>query len=178
MARKPRGGVVLEDGPGAGRYSIARAPWFLRAVVSRVDGKVDLLDQLTDEPHEDEAVHVYEAVAGTLFTLAAGIIVCPPVSASGTYRHRPDVDGERLRTADAWRAWARSQPAPVPLVDGLTAEPHTGPLTPVIAIDGEPVDVRGYAPVAGRAAAAPGETAVGAPGGMSRLAGPSGGTEA
>jgi hypothetical protein len=118
------GGVVLEDGPCAGTYSIMRAPHFLRAV--RFENVQDLLDQLNDEPRLGETVHVYEALPGTIFdpdTLArTGTFLCPPPAASGRYRHRADVDGEELRTTTAWRAWARSQPASVPLLDGVTLE--------------------------------------------------------
>lgn len=120
-----RGGVVLEDGPVAGEYSVLRAPFFLRAVLAR-NGRRDVLDQLDDRPAMDEKVHVYQAVPGTLFDpdmyRRQGIIVCPPPAASGRYRHRPDVDGEQLRDTDAWRAWARAEPAPEPLVDGVTLE--------------------------------------------------------
>jgi len=125
---RSKGGVVLEDGPAAGTYSVRRAPYFLRAVVSRSDARVDLLDQLYDEPRAIEAVHVYEAIPGTIWdpdTLArTGTFLCPPPAASGRYRHRADVDGEQLRMTAAWRAWARAQPAPVELLDGVTLERH------------------------------------------------------
>lgn len=123
---RSKGGIVLEDGPAAGTYSARRAPYFLRAVVARSDGRVDLLDQLYDEPRPIEAVHVYEAIPGTIWdpdTLArTGTFICPRPGASGRYRHRADVDGEQLRTTAAWRAWARAQTAPVPLLDGVTLE--------------------------------------------------------
>lgn len=121
---RAKGGVVLEDGPCAGTYSVRRAPHFLRAV--RFEAKQDLLDQLDDEPRLGERVYVYEAIPGTIFdpdTLArTGTFLCPPPGASGRYRHRPDVDGEALRTTAAWRAWARAQPAPIALLDGVTLE--------------------------------------------------------
>lgn len=126
MSRHGKGGVVLLDGPAAGTYTVGRAPHFLRAVVSRSDGRVDLLDQLHDEPRPIEAVHVYEAEPGSIFdpdTLArTGTFLCPPPAASGRYHHRVDVDGETLRTTSAWREWARAQPATVPLLDGVTLE--------------------------------------------------------
>jgi hypothetical protein len=125
MARHRTGGVVLEDGPCAGDYSVRRAPHFLRAVL-HASGATDLLDQLNDVPLETEAVCVYEALPGTIFdpdTLArTGTFLCPPPAASGRYRHRTDVDGEQVRATGAWRAWARSQPASVPLLDGVTLE--------------------------------------------------------
>lgn len=107
-----RGGVVLLDGPAAGRYGVRRAPHFLRAVVARSDGRVDLLDQLHDEPRPIEDVHVYEATGPTWDAESSarrGTFLCPPPGASGEYRHRPDVDGETVRTTAAWRAWARAQ---------------------------------------------------------------------
>jgi hypothetical protein len=126
MSRHGQGGLVLEDGPAAGRYTVRRAPHFLRAVVHDISGQRDLLDQLNDEPTPNEDVFVYEAVPGTIFdpdTLArTGTFLCPPPAASGRYRHRADVDGETLRTTEAWRAWARVQPATVALLDGVTLE--------------------------------------------------------
>jgi hypothetical protein len=127
--RRGKGGaMVLDDGRARGRYSTRRAPFFIRAVVSKVDGKVDLLDQLADTPNDDEVVHVYQA-SGPLFcpdTMARTgfAIICPPPGASGTYRHRADVDGEQLRTTDAWRAWCRAQDVDRPMLDGETLQPR------------------------------------------------------
>lgn len=115
-----KGGIVLLDGPAAGRYGTRRAPHFLRAVVSRSDGRVDLLDQLHDEPRPIEDVYVYEATGPTWDAesmVRQGTFVCPPPGASGEYRHRTDVDGETVRTTADWRAWARAQPAAVALYD-------------------------------------------------------------
>jgi hypothetical protein len=126
VSRRSKGGVVLGDGPAAGRFSVRRAPYFLRAVVDEY-GKVDILDQLNDEPARAELVYVYEA-DGPLFDPDAlartGTFLCPPPAASGRYRHRPDVDGQTVRTTVAWRAWARAQPAPEgpTLLDGVTLE--------------------------------------------------------
>lgn len=126
---RSKGGVVLEDGPAAGTYSVRRAPHFLRAVVSPT-GHLDLLDRLDDTPLPGEVVSVYEAVPGTIFdpdTLArTGTFICPPPCVRGSYRHRVDVDGEQLRTTEAWRRWARSQPTSVPLLDGVTLERREG----------------------------------------------------
>ena len=111
--------LVLEDGPAKGRYSVRRAPHFLRAVTG-ANGHRDILDQLGDEPFLSEVVHVYEAVRPTWSAEASrrsGVIVCPPPGASGTYRHRADVDGEQLRTSTDWRAWCRAQPVDVELYD-------------------------------------------------------------
>jgi hypothetical protein len=127
---RAKGGIVLEDGPGAGTYSTRRAPYFLRAVVDRKTGRVDLLDQLNDQPMPSEVVHVYEAEPGSIWdpdTLArTGTFLCPPPGASGRYHHRADVDGERVRTTEDWRKWARAEPAKVPTLDGITLEPRPG----------------------------------------------------
>ena len=121
------GGVVLEDGPAAGSYSVRRAPFFLRAVVT-ADGQRDLLDQLQDSPRDDEMVYVYEAEPYSTFDpdmlARVGTFLCPPPAASGRYRYRPDVDGEALRSTEAWREWARKEPAPVALLDGITLQQH------------------------------------------------------
>jgi hypothetical protein len=112
--------LIFEDGPAAGRYGARRAPHFLRAVVARSNGRVDLLDQLYDEPRPIEDVHVYEATGPTWdseSSIRAGTFVCPPPQASGTYRHRADVDGEQLRETAAWRSWCRSQVVSVKLYD-------------------------------------------------------------
>lgn len=115
--RRQKGGVVLADGPAAGRYDVRRTPHFLRAVVARSDGHADLLDQLHDQPRPIEAVHVYELDTAEpwfdpeSFERSTRAIICPPPGASGTYRHRADVDGEQLRETDAWRTWCRAQPA-------------------------------------------------------------------
>jgi|GEM_PF-2209605 hypothetical protein len=119
------GGMVLEDGPCAGRYSARRSPYFLRAVRDTTNGKVDLLDQLDDTPRPTERVHVYEAFPGTISSdlrLALTIVCPPPTGASGRYWYRADVEGEQLRDTDAWRTWARAQPAKEKLRDGDTGE--------------------------------------------------------
>jgi hypothetical protein len=97
------------DGPAAGAtLSLRRAPYLLRVIVD-TSGGIDALDQLDDEPTEEEEVFVYALAA-------------PPQKAHvcyggkdrhrsgwfefGIYRHLPDVDGERLRETTAWRVWA------------------------------------------------------------------------
>lgn len=116
MTRRAKGGVVLADGPCAGSYSVKRAPHFLRAVAGRTDGHTDLLDQLNDVPLPREAVYVYELDTNEpwfdpeSFQRATHAIICPPPGASGTYRHRADVDGEQLRETAAWREWCVAQP--------------------------------------------------------------------
>jgi hypothetical protein len=124
---KAKGGVVLADGPAAGRYSVRRAPHFLRAV--RFENVQDVLDQLNDEPRLGEKVYVYELDASEphfdpdVWARTHNAFICPTPGASGTYRHRPDVDAEALRETSSWRAWCRAQQVAVPLVDGVTLEP-------------------------------------------------------
>lgn len=153
------GPLVLEDGPAAGRYTVTRSPYFLRAVVD-AGGRIDILDQLTDAPRQDERVFVYEAIPGTISSFGApGVIVCPPPAASGRYRHRADVDGEQLRETEAWRAWCRAEPAGQYLVDAITGDAH-GPLRDdalghpaaepsVVATDSGEAPVTASAPVLG-----------------------------
>lgn len=110
---RSKGGVVLLDGPAAGTYSVRRAPHFLRAVVDRRSGHADLLDQLSDQPTPGEAVYVYEADGPTWDSermVRKGTFVCPPTGASGSYRFRFELDGERFRDTAAWREWCRTQP--------------------------------------------------------------------
>ena len=118
-------GVILKDGPAAGRYTVGRAPHFLRAVVSDL-AHCDLLDQLNDEPNESERVYVYQSEGDTwcpdTLRRVQGIYMCPPPAASGTYHYRADVDGETLRTTAAWKAWCRAEPSDLPLLDGETLE--------------------------------------------------------
>ncbi len=131
---RSKGGVVLVDGPAAGTYSVRRAPYFLRAVMNNRSGTRDLLDQLNDEPRPIEAVYVYEAEPGSLWDpdmlARTGTFICPPPGAHGRYHHRADVDGEQLRTTAAWRAWARAQPAPAELLDGITLERREAEVAP------------------------------------------------
>lgn len=113
--------LTFVDGPAAGRkLGCRRAPHFLRVVVHRRTGRIDVLDQLTDEPMPLEDVHVYEATGPTSDgegMARRGIIVCPPPGGTGEYRYRPDVDGQRVRSTPDWRAWARAQVTDIPLVD-------------------------------------------------------------
>lgn len=131
MTRKSgvKSGVVLVDGPCAGTYSIRRAPYFLRAVAGTTRNTSDVLDQLGDVPMPTEVVYVYELDRSErhfdpdTWVRQMNAFLCPPPGATGTYRHRADVDGEELRETGAWRAWCRAQVVDVPLV-GVTLEPH------------------------------------------------------
>lgn len=106
--------MTLRDGPAAGSYMVKRAPIYLRGVVAQGHGnKRDVLDQLEDTPRPHERVYVYkrderEPVSsvhinrgrrdgGSGFT-----VMC-------SYDWLPDVDGERLRDNEAWRAWCLEQ---------------------------------------------------------------------
>lgn len=117
--------VKLLDGPAKGGYSTTRAPYFLRAVVA-ANGKVDLLDQLVDFPHDDERVYVYQVEPGSFLfdpdmLARTGTFICSrngrAAAAGGRYLHRADVDGETLRETAAWRDWCRNEPADRALVD-------------------------------------------------------------
>ena len=125
---RAKGGVVLVDGPCAGTYSVRRAPYFLRAV--RFESVQDVLDQLHDSPRLGETVYVYELDTSERhfdpdrWMQATGGFICPPPSATGTYRYRPDVAGDMVYRTDDWRAWARAQRIPVGTVDGITGEPR------------------------------------------------------
>lgn len=117
------------DGPAAGfEPDLRRAPMYVRVVgtlgehgmgcgptCDRGHWKLDVLDQLDDEPREGERIFVYEAVPSAAG--AAGVVfACRGGKGGGRYeyrdyRHRDDVDGEQFRDNETWRAWAQAQPA-------------------------------------------------------------------
>lgn len=100
------------DGPAAGAsLSLRRAPIFLRVVIDP-RGKVDALDQLNDEPHADEKVHVYRKREGS-----GGHVCVRPGGCfeMGEYRHLPDAPGEDLRENAKWREWAEREGSRAPL---------------------------------------------------------------
>lgn len=101
--------ITLTGGPAEGTYAVARAPLYLRAVVA-ADGKRDVCDLLTDEPRAGESVHVYRQTVnrGHMHINRGGR--GSGFYAVADYEHMPDVDGEALREADAWREWANAQP--------------------------------------------------------------------
>lgn len=101
----------FEDGPAQGQtLMIRRAPVFLRLTF---DGKKwDALDQLDDEPLQNETLHVYRITdmpghihlntgrkpGGGFFPLA-------------NYRfYQPQPMDEQVRTFAAWKSWCESQP--------------------------------------------------------------------
>lgn len=105
--------VRILDGPAAGRaFELARAPIFLRLVHS-ADGW-DALDQLEDEPRQDETVHVYRKVPGT----EGVVFACGRGSGrsrrggryeTGDYRHVEDANHEAMRETHVWRQWCEDQ---------------------------------------------------------------------
>lgn len=118
--------VRFLDGPAASVQPLRRAPNWMRVVIA-VDGKVDGLDQIDDEPRPTEQIHVYELVErrGPVYVCIRG------AGAAGggeyvqaSYRHLPNVDGESVRDTLAWRQWCADR-AGVPLqvvLDQLKAE--------------------------------------------------------
>lgn len=100
------------DGPAAGTdLLIRRAPTFLRVVIDP-QGKVDALDQLEDEPGDDERIYVYRLEPGT----RSVTFLCYRGKDRGRsgryeigdYRYVQGVDESVLRTREAWREWAGS----------------------------------------------------------------------
>lgn len=92
---------------------LRRAPHFLRAVVSRVSGDIDALDQLTDTPTESEDVYAYVMVSGP-----SSMHICARGKdrgragfyQGGTYRLcDPQPTNDQLRDHDAWRGWVADQ---------------------------------------------------------------------
>jgi hypothetical protein len=106
------GGGVIEilDGPCKGTFTVRRAPMYLRATVSKfADHKVDVLDQLDDEPARYEDVYVYVRDRGTwtqVFVRPGGRYE------TGIYRLvDPQPDDREVRSNPAWREWANAQAA-------------------------------------------------------------------
>jgi hypothetical protein len=97
--------IRFQGGPADGKVlQFRRTPLYLRVVQ---DGETfDVLDQLGDEPRAGEQVHVYRAFGsfGTVHIRPGG---CWP---TGQYRYLVGVDGDSLRTTQAWREWATAAP--------------------------------------------------------------------
>lgn len=99
------------DGPAAGKSLVLRrAPLFLR-VVQAPGGRLDALDQLSDEPQAGERVYVYVKAEdrGHVHLLMS------PRSASGWYAmadyrlHAEQPTDNEARDTERWRAWAMAQ---------------------------------------------------------------------
>ena len=117
--------LSLLDGPCKGTFMVKRAPIFLRAVAKpvllprepddeegqiRTDlGEADVLDQLEDTPADGEQVFIYERMgnSGWIHLQARGQDgkKISGYYATGQYKYRPDVDGERFRDNNRWREW-------------------------------------------------------------------------
>ncbi len=98
--------ITLIDGPVAGTYLVKRAPQYLRGVFNPITKEKDVLNELEDEPLPAEIVSVYQ-LQGKTSTVH---LLMSPRSKSGwyvmgEYMYLPDVDGQLLREAKAWREW-------------------------------------------------------------------------
>lgn len=84
--------------------ALKRAPRFLR-VVHGPRGKLDALDQLDDQAEPQETISVYRQVwVGPTYHLKGnrGVTGFWPTA---SYQWMPHVNGESVRSTDAWRAW-------------------------------------------------------------------------
>lgn len=100
--------IEILDGPCEGTFTVRRAPMYLRATVSRLDGhKRDVLDQLEDEPARYEDVYVYRREPHTW-----GLVFVRPGGRyeKGSYRLvDPQPAESDVRANAAWRVWAHAQ---------------------------------------------------------------------
>lgn len=103
------------DGPAAGAtLNLQRAPLFLRVVID-ANGKIDALDQLTDEPTETEAIHVYRQVAGSV---SSGIACsrdrgggCRPFVSADYRVHETQPIDMQARDQRLWTEWCEGEAA-------------------------------------------------------------------
>lgn len=101
------------DGPAADVVlALRRAPHYLRAVC-RPDGKWDALDELDDEPANDERIVVYVMSSGPTHVHVQrrvnGRRACSWHS-GGEYRVVADQPSDSvLRSTPQWRAWVAEQ---------------------------------------------------------------------
>lgn len=98
--------IQLIGGPAAGAYAVKRAPILLRAVTGPKGN--DVLDQIGDEPADDEDIHVYLLQPGTEGTvhLNTGRKKGSGFYATGIYHYLAEIDGAPFRSQEAWRTWA------------------------------------------------------------------------
>lgn len=105
--------IRFKNGPAAAKtLRLHRAPLFLRVVIAQ-DGTVDALDNLDNEPRDDEAIHVYrrDGEPGTVHIdgtrngrrFSEWLI-------TAEYRlHREQPTDETARNNVKWTAWAQEQ---------------------------------------------------------------------
>lgn len=103
--------IEIVDGPCKGTFTVRRAPLYLRATVSRLTvGKLDVLDQLDDEPARYEDIFVYRRLPGSwtqVFVRPGGCYE------SGIYQLvEPQPEDSDVRSNEAWRAWAWANEQP------------------------------------------------------------------
>lgn len=124
------------DGPLEGRsLTFERAPVFLRATIN-AGGEPDVLDQLDDEPHDEETIHLYTRGEATGFACGRGQGASRQLV---EYFHLPFIDGERFREREVWQDWTSavaeaamrvSGGAWIPLADLIAvAREHEEPLS-------------------------------------------------
>jgi len=100
--------IELLDGPAAGKIlDLQRAPLLLRVVIGP-RGAVDALDQLGDEPHAKETIHVYRRInQATRYHLKMRCRSQSGWRASAQYELLDEQpDQETARETSLWRAWA------------------------------------------------------------------------
>ena len=91
---------------------LRRAPLFLRVVMD-AGGAIDALDQLTDEPRETEAIHVYRKVPGSV----SRVIACTRGRGcrefvSADYRlHETQPTDYQARDQTRWAEWCAGEAA-------------------------------------------------------------------
>ena len=103
--------ILFKDGPAADvALELCRAPLLLRAVQSK-KGEWDALDQLKDEPTEDEVVVVYRRSSEPFvvhFSFRNGRGRDGKSILNATYQMvEGQPDDATLRDTKAWRAWCR-----------------------------------------------------------------------
>jgi hypothetical protein len=100
--------LQLLDGPCKGTFMAKSAPLFLRAVLTNklfAENDPDVLDQPEDTPAANEKVYVYERQGKAGWFHLKGDKNVTGFYATGQYKHRPDIEGERFRDNQRWHAW-------------------------------------------------------------------------
>jgi hypothetical protein len=106
--------IKILDGPAAGQTLwLRRAPLYLRVV--NLAGEIDALDQLDDEPRDDEVVYAYRAKGGKTSWVHLHVRGKHAKSRGGfwgsaEYELCPDQPAQEiLRDTERWREWAAEQ---------------------------------------------------------------------